>query len=156
MNEGHEQMIRFYQSILGTSLSGLPPSPENWGDCTRACFASVLHIDPAELPNPHGAKHLDWGLEWFKALAPYGVVPIWTGEDNMEAWWRLEFPGYWIASVQTRPEEGGDIHCVVMLHDTLAHDPMPGSPLGERDFKEDVLNAIILLPVDPSKAVVRR
>ncbi len=150
-------MQRFYQSILGTTCSGLPPSSKTWGDCMRACIASILHIDPKGLPNPWNPDNLDWGLEWFKALAPYGVVPVWVGD--MEAWWDLGFPGYWVASVQTTEEEGGDVHGVVMLHDTLIHDPTPdpgGSPLEHRDFKDDILSATFFLPIDPSRAVVRQ
>lgn len=146
-------MIRFHQSILATSLCGLPPTPHTWGDCMRACVASVLHIDPDALPNPHGEGFGDWGIEWMKALAPYGVQPVWVGD--MDAWWDLGFPGYWLATVQTTKEEGGDAHCVVMLCDQMIHDPMPGSPLVDRDIREDILSACFFLPVDPSKAVVR-
>lgn len=131
----------------------------------RAAVASILHIHPSKLPNPHDTG-LDWGLEWFKALAPYGVQPVW--HMSMKSWWELGFPGYWLATVDVtmdfvtdgreREDIGTDedvFHMVVMLHDQLAHDPTPGSELWGRDFKDDIVHATIFLPVDPSKAVVR-
>lgn len=155
-------MQRFHQSVLGAVSSG---PPETWGDCARASVASILHIDPAKLPNPHETG-LDWGLEWFKALAPYGVQPVWIG--NMKDWWTLGFPGFWIATVDVTTDFVDDgrkredigteeevFHNVVMLHDILAHDPTPDSVLWERDFKEDIVHATIFLPIDPSRAVVK-
>lgn len=156
-------MKRFYQSILETAVLDGPP--EKMGDCARASIASILEIDPAKLPNPHGAG--DWGLEWFTALAPYGVAPMWIG--NMKAWWKMGFPGFWLATVDVtldfvddgrkREDIGADedvFHNVVMLHDILAHDPTPDSILWTRDFKKDIVHATIFVPIDPKRAVVRR
>lgn len=155
-------MIGFTQSILGTQLGA--PTPETAGDCTRACIASILEIDPANLPNPHGEG--DWGAQWRKALAPFGVQPIWIGrlhEKDMEAWWELGFPGYWMATVKLSDDEmveGDPIghHTVVMLWDQLAHDPIPGSPFLEMEpdeLRAKIVHATLFLPIDPKLGVVR-
>src|SRR3954468_12967802 len=117
-------MQRFVQQHLEYANEA---PPEIRGDCTRSCIASILHIDPTELPNPHDTG-LDWGLQWFKALAPFGMQPVWVG--NMKSWWKLGFPGFWMATVDVtmdfvtdgreREDIGTDediFHNVVMLHD---------------------------------------
>jgi hypothetical protein len=164
-------VIRFTQSILHTDLKN--PGPETMGDCTRACIASILHVDPSELPNPHGEGFAGWGSEWRKALAGFGLQPVWVGQETedskssaMDAWWDIEFPGYWLATVKIEADkgvEGADedgflYHCVVMLFDQLAHDPYPNSITGEytpEELRSKIIHATFFLPIDPSRAVTR-
>ncbi len=150
-------MQPFYQSLVGT-INTAPP--ELRGDCMRTAVASILEIDPRKLPNPHETG-LDWGLEWMKALAPYGVQPIWIGD--MKAWWELGFAGYWLATVLVEGEDAPDdvdseAHAVVMLHDQLAHDPMPDSTTwtwSEEKLHKAILSATIFVPIDPRRGVAR-
>lgn len=126
---------------------GFEAPPEERGDCFRACVASILELDPRELPNPHDSEH--WGKAWIAALAEYGVEPVFLTEGFQGT----PFPGYWIASIPS-PSIDGD-HCVVMRGLDFAYDPMPGSTRDSVDL-ETVKQAVIFLPFDVSGALLTK
>jgi hypothetical protein len=129
---------------------GFESPPDQRGDCFRACVASILEVDPRELPNPHGAEH--WGDAWDRALGPFGLWVVWLGKH----WWPTgeraqQFEGYWIAAVPSPRIEGN--HCVVMRGTEVVHDPTHARPI-ESIRAEDVQEATLFLPFDPAPSVI--
>ncbi len=125
---------------------GFECPPEERGDCFRACVASILELEPEALPNPHDAQH--WGNTWNLALEAIGIRPLWL-KDWQGDW----FGGYWIACIPSVNIEGN--HCVVMHGPKLAHDPGNGRQV-ESVSLDDIREAVILLPFDPSGSVQNR
>lgn len=118
------------------------------GDCFRACVASVLEIDPTDLPNPHNEDNDPgpWCKAWDSALHSYGIHVIWLNEENVKPWRRSPFPGYWIATV---PNGGGAHHSIVMEAHRVVHDPSTISQITSVS-PTDIVTAAVLLPLDPA------
>lgn len=98
---------RVTQSILG------PPN----GDCLRACFASILDLDPATMPNFHG---FNWWNRWLSWMERHGYALSYyepASERPSETTW-------WIAGPES-PRIPGVTHAVVMYRDQLVWDPHP-------------------------------
>jgi hypothetical protein len=88
------------------------------GNCFAACVASILECDLDRLPNPHGDN---WFGQWHEFLKPHGLRML--GKNNSLYYWE----SYWIGLVDSLNNEGRG-HAVVMLDDSLAHDPNEGLP----------------------------
>jgi hypothetical protein len=92
------------------------------GDCVRAVTASILELDPKDVPhfvklNPGS----DWYEDWEQFMIDHGKTPTicWMlCEDGVPPIPR----GYYLAS---GPAERGCKHIVIMHEGKLAHDPHP-------------------------------
>lgn len=101
-------MIKYRQQICDAS----------YGDCFRACMATLLQLPPAVLPNDHSPA---WWLTWRTFLTQFGMEltpdqpadgPIWSTAP-------------WIASVRSLNFDGGR-HAILMHRGGIVyHDPSP-------------------------------
>lgn len=93
------------------------------GDCVRAVTASILELDPKDVP--HFVKLQpgpDWFDDWEQFMINHGVTPKITTKyewkDN-----NIPIPkGYYFAS---GPANRGCKHIVIMKDGNLIHDPHP-------------------------------
>lgn len=136
-------MIQIFQTILE------PP----YGDCFRACLASILERPLAFVPNFHEDNDDVWVEvqlynEW---LQPANLELFAIQYDKQDP--RLSGRGYSILTCTPPAKEpNGWNHCVVMLEDLPIFNPMPGfgrylGDLGEWRYYER------LAIRDPSKPV---
>jgi hypothetical protein len=88
------------------------------GDCVRAVTASILELDPLEVP--HFVKEQP-GSDWYEMI-DHGIKPIMvTGP------WKKHPPkplGYYLAS---GPANRGCKHIVIMKDGNVVHDPHPSN-----------------------------
>ena len=122
-------MVPVEQSILA------PP----FGDCMRACVASILERSLDEVPNPHGDN---WWDEWNLWVGQFGLsfmnFPLDPSSD-----WRP--PGYWIGAVRCADQ----MHAVVMEGADMVWNPDPRRAAGVGQPEE----ATVLVPLDPKVAL---
>jgi hypothetical protein len=90
------------------------------GDCVRAVTASILELDPKDVPhfvkiNPGS----DWYEDWEAFMKKHGVTP----HMLIGPWKTLPYiTGYYLAS---GPAERGCKHIVIMRNGKVVHDPHP-------------------------------
>lgn len=122
-------MVPVSQSIVGDGKDGRP-----FGDCLRACFASIFELSIDEVPH-FADEGKNWLVEAERWLKPMGLCVAFRrfrdGPHSSPPWWPS---GWWIASVESENFEGAT-HAVVMrgcwnddrVDDwtAVAHDPSP-------------------------------
>jgi hypothetical protein len=90
------------------------------GDCVRAVTASILEMNPKDVP--HFVKDQpgdEWYNTWERFMISHGTKPIMITPP----WEKVPKPsGYYLAS---GPAERGCRHLVIMWDGKLAHDPHP-------------------------------
>ena len=92
------------------------------GDCVRAVTASILELDPKDVPHFVKLKPgSDWYDDWEQFMISHGTTPVLvTGP------WENDKPPvplrYYLAS---GPADRGCKHIVIMENGKLAHDPHP-------------------------------
>ena len=121
--------------------AGGPDAPDDQkGDCLRACFCSLLEIEPDQLECFHGE---DWWLRYVEALRPFGVYPLVVNVDG-------PLYGYWIAEVPSwnYPD---CTHAIVMHEDTVVWDPSPGKKVTSVSYPQE---GIVLVPDNPASGAV--
>ena len=98
------------------------------GDCVRAVTASILELDPKNVP--HFVKNqpgFDWYDTWEQFMINNGIKPIMITPP----WDRPAKPsGYYLAS---GPAKRGCKHIVIMWDGNVVHDPHPS-----RDGLEEI------------------
>lgn len=89
---------------------------EGYGDCFRACMATILQLPIEVLPNDHSPM---WPFAWKQLLRQFGLETV-DGNAQGPIW--LE--GFWIASVPSLNLPAPSTHAIVM-HNTsrVFHDP---------------------------------
>lgn len=106
-------MIPVHQSIIDHD-----PAQGRYGDCFRACVASLFHCEIKEVPH-----FCSYGENWFTRLIEWcgvrGVVPF-CFETNAP----LEFP-MWSIVTGKSPRYPDVNHSVVYFGPDLRHDPHP-------------------------------
>lgn len=123
------------------------------GDCFRTCLASILDLEPHEVPNfaAEGGNHAWWhaARRWIRRDSGRDLIPVdvewpvnWAQPENVAPWQRH--------AIATGPSPRGNwMHSVVVDAFTgeLAHDPHPS-----RDgLAGDVVDVIVVvLPYDPA------
>jgi hypothetical protein len=107
--------------------------PENgaWGDCTRACIASIFDLPPEDVPHfaSFGVEHPrdDGILPWIKRLqewlTPRGFYAMFARIDGPECHWHQESMQfhYLLGGKTLRGTE----HDVVAFAGKMVHDPHP-------------------------------
>lgn len=100
--------------------------PETYGDCVRACVASILELEPEFVPHffhDGAADGFDRLREWLKGCG-FGLV--WFVYDGSIAWnkfcevWGEMNPG--VPVILLASVASGD-HAVIMVSDKIEHDP---------------------------------
>ena len=99
------------------------------GDCLRACVASILELNPLDVPD-----FALFGHQWLQAMICYCDFDLDTPD---------EAKGYWIAGGMS---PRGIRHAVVYLDRQMVHDPHP-SRSGLVGYVED---AIIVRGLKPN------
>lgn len=100
--------------------------PEAWGDCTRACVASIFELPPEEVPHfADGAVdscgNHPWAERLTEWLAPRGFVPLWFRIESEAQEWAPEIcQFYYIRGGKTRR---GTEHDTVWFGGKMVHDP---------------------------------
>ncbi len=104
-----------------------------------ACVASVLEMDIADVPNPHGEG---WFAQWQAWLAARGLALLNFPLDPDNPWCPV---GYWIAAVECGPL----LHAVVMKDDELAWNAHPN----RNDGVGQAVEATVFVATDPARMV---
>lgn len=101
--------------------------PESYGDCIRACIASILDMDCENVPHlvdVNGYFQLDEMRAWLADLG-YGLAYMLfdgeTSRDEMLQSWGIMNPGIH-AMLMAQTASGGD-HAVIVYGDKIVHDP---------------------------------
>lgn len=114
-------MIPVVQSIVGDGKDGRP-----YGDCIRACVASIFELPIEQVPHFAAAEGNAWPRALARWLKPFHLAA--DRDDYREQpsrdWPRRMYDGWWIASVVSENIEGAT-HAVVMHEDKVVHDPSP-------------------------------
>jgi hypothetical protein len=106
--------------VIPVAMSCPQSPPDSYGDCFRACVASVLEVGSHRVPHFTDGDDPQW---WAKFAA-------WCEERGLYAYEQLAAlftpPGYHVAIGENA--RGAD-HSVVMLGRELAYDPAGGAGL---------------------------
>jgi hypothetical protein len=90
-----------------------------YGDCFRACMATLVQLPPAVLPNDHSPH---WWFNWWRFLGQFGLSLDGYHDAKTGAIWH-EQP--WIASVPSLNLDGST-HAILMHEGgKVFHDPSP-------------------------------
>lgn len=110
-----------------------PGDPTQMGDCLRACVASVLDLDPADVPHfvqegYHAGDTTDDATEWYRLLRaflrPRGLDVLWPVADDLAEY--LPWSVLDLVLISGPSPRGPFSHIVVGRPDgTVVHDPHP-------------------------------
>lgn len=100
--------MRFYYSTIPHD------PPRSFGDCFRACVATVLEVRSSLVPHFLDDPNIDWWVRMVDWCERIGLQPITVPDDMSHA-----VTGYAVA-LGGRPEHG---HAVVVKDGILVHDP---------------------------------
>lgn len=110
--------------------------PHLWGDCWRACLASILELPVRDLPNIHvpdgnSSDDDEWTRRWNEYLWQRFRLQVIFVEPIDWDDWPDGYPGVGTFEIK----EGATNHCAVVWGGSreVAHDPWSGEglPLGE-------------------------
>lgn len=112
--------------------------PENgsWGDCTRACVASIFNLPAESVPHfceggelpPDAEGYMPWErrLRSWLAERGYGLLHI-QFNDRLDAGWQQSLQFHYVRGGKT---SRGTNHDTVYFGDSLVHDPRSDQPIG--------------------------
>lgn len=101
--------------------------PDSYGDCVRACVASVLELEAREVPHFYETGDGELAFELMREfLREHGLIPAYfpvSGEASLQD--VLEFMNDHYANVDYLMfcETNAGNHCVVGHNDVIIHDP---------------------------------
>lgn len=119
---------------------------ESTDDCLRACFCSLLELDPAAYADYESGSR--WYTYWSAKLCELGYALIEASGFYQAA----RNPGYWIGMPPSLHDPGG--HAVLMLGRHLWHDPGRRRPNYDQPridawLSESASSALLVVPHDP-------
>lgn len=153
-------MKRIYQTILHDPDNG------QYGDCTRACIASVLELDIEEVPH-FTDKNRTYNLAMDKIqefLMQYGLILYWSWHETKylsgvisRVKWGLNSNPLPIPLLIQGKSKRGFSHTIVATSDGKFHDPHPdskGKDVELEPYTRGLNRAMyfmvgILIPFDP-------
>lgn len=104
------------------------PANGSWGDCTRACVASIFELPAEEVPHfaQYGEEEpVDGVLPWITRLrqwlTPRGFGMIFVEVQSKEQHWSGEAMAF--HHMRAGKTRRGTFHDTVYFGDILAHDP---------------------------------
>lgn len=108
--------------------------PESWGDCTRACVASVFDL-PSELVPHFAFDGYDPECPWVERLSswlkPYALKPLFMRVDRVEQ--HEDFKNYDNYYLNGGKTKRGTMHDTVWFKGEMVYDPHPTDPSGLTD-----------------------
>jgi hypothetical protein len=107
------------------------PEKEIYGDCYRACLASLLELSPDVFPAPKSPDlpTEEWHKDYKQKLREYGIYALsFEVDKHIETWFKLfKEEGIKIYHTLTgdSPRFPGTSHSVVACNGEIVHDPHP-------------------------------
>ena len=100
-------MIKYYHQKTGS-------------DCFRTCLASLLDLEPSQVPDFYGSQYVNKESAWSR-LCDWLI-----SEFQINANYRTDRPPkYWSIAVGTSNIDGLTKHSVLVCDGEFAHDPWP-------------------------------